>query len=70
MELRTALHAGDGLQLPAPFHGFQHGDLVGIFDVAAGWDAGGDAGDFAELERFVERRGVDRFNANDFDGWF
>ena len=26
------------LHIPAAFHRFQHGDLVGVFDVAADWD--------------------------------
>ena len=34
------------LQFAAAFHGAGHCDFVGVFDVAAGGDAGGDAGDF------------------------
>ena len=32
------------LQLPAAFHGLEHGDFVGIFDVAAHRNSHGDAG--------------------------
>ena len=38
-------HAVFRLDLAAAFHGAGHGDFVGVFDVAAGWDAGGDPGD-------------------------
>lgn len=31
------------LQLPPAFHRLQHRDFIGVFDIAAGWDAGGDA---------------------------
>ena len=34
------------LQLSPPFHRFQHGDLIGIFDVAADGDTHRDARDF------------------------
>ena len=33
------------LHIPAAFHGLQHGDFVGVLDVAAHRDAHGDAGD-------------------------
>ena len=35
----------NALEVSAAFHGAGHGDLVGVFDVGAGGDAGGDAGD-------------------------
>ena len=38
--LRTDLH------IPATFHSFQHGDFVGVFDVATDRDAHSDAGNF------------------------
>src|SRR5216683_3137891 len=34
------------LQLSPPFHRLQHGDLVGVFDIAADRDTHRDAGDF------------------------
>ena len=34
------------LQLSPAFHRLLHGDFVGVFDVAAGWDAGGYSADF------------------------
>ena len=34
------------LHVAAAFHGLEHGDLVGVFDVAADGDSHGDAGDF------------------------
>ena len=34
------------LHVPAAFHGLQHGDFVGVLDVAADRDSHGDAGDF------------------------
>ena len=34
-----------GLEVAAAFEGAGHGDFVGVFDVGAGGDAGGDAGD-------------------------
>ncbi len=34
------------LKVAAAFEGAGHGDFVGVFDVGAGGDAGGDAGDF------------------------
>jgi len=37
--------ASIALQLAAVFEGASHGDLVGVFDVRAGGDAGGDTGD-------------------------
>ena len=55
------------LQFAAAFHGFQHGDFVGVFDVAADGNAGRDARDFqscaAELSGKVGRGGFA------FDGW-
>ena len=36
----------DPLQFPTAFHRLLHGDLVGVLDVAAGGDSGGDARDF------------------------
>jgi hypothetical protein len=34
------------LKLAATFHGLEHCNLVSVFDVAAGWNPGGDASDF------------------------
>ena len=47
----------NALKFAAAFHGSGHGDFVGVLDVGAGGDSGGDAGD-------VERGG----EAADFDG--
>src|SRR5260370_27778783 len=35
---------GQSLHFPAAFHGLEHGDFVGVFDVAAYWNAHGDTG--------------------------
>ena len=49
------------LQLSPPLHRFQHRDLISIFDVTTGGDAGGDAGYFesgaAELAGKIGGRG-------------
>jgi len=49
------------LQLAAALHGFEHRDLVGVFDVAAYGDSHGDARDLhscpLELLREIDRSG-------------
>src|SRR3981081_1284915 len=61
------------LQLPSAFHGFQHGDFVRVFDVAADGDAHRDAGNFDAhaLELLREIRGsgfaFDRGSGGDDD---
>ena len=45
--MRKALHISRGkedLHIPAAFHGFQHGDFVGVLDVAAHWNTHRDTG--------------------------
>lgn len=46
-------HARAKLELAAVFHGFEHGDFVGEFDVGADGDAHSDAG-AAEAQGFEE----------------
>jgi hypothetical protein len=56
------------LEVAAPFHGAGHGDFVGVFDVGAGGDSGGDAGDaegggdavdlVGEVARMTSRTGL------------
>ena len=38
-------HFPTALEIAAVFEGTGHGDFIGVLDVAAGGDAGGDAGD-------------------------
>ena len=56
------------LKFAAAFHGSGHGDFVGVFDVGAGGDSGGDAGDaegggdavdlVGEVARMTSRTGL------------
>src|SRR5216684_4226124 len=64
--MRTKSKEGT-LQLSSPLHRFEHRDFVGVLDVAAGGDAGGDAGHFksgaAELAGKIRGCGLA------FDSW-
>jgi hypothetical protein len=44
VNLRQTPSGGNPLHFPPAFHGLQHGDFVGVFDVAAYRDAHGNAG--------------------------
>jgi hypothetical protein len=53
------------LQLAAAFHGLQHRDFVGVFDITADGDAHGDAGDFhADALELLREIGSGRFAFN------
>ena len=41
------------LEIAAAFHGFHHGDFVGVFEVGAHWNADTDAGD-PDAQRFKQ----------------
>ena len=57
--VRHVLTGSQRLKLAAAFHGFHHGDFVGVFEVGADWDAYADAGN-AHAQRLQQFRQVDR----------
>jgi hypothetical protein len=51
--------SGKSVQIAAAFHGFHHGDFVGVFEIGAEGNANADAGraDAKWLDEFREIRG-------------